>query len=255
MSTKGNIEILSLEQYLQLKEDGFEFEGQSYLFWEYVRLWKDIKPKYFLLENVRMSKKWKDVISGVVGIEPIEIDSSLVSAQRRKRLYWTNISNVEQPRDKKVLLKDIVLSGIVDTDKSYCIDASYFKGGNLKQYFEKSRKQLVFRDDKKTKSFLKKSSGTLSYYKAISQLTGVDEKSNCITNSGQRFSNSGSTNLMYKLDGEIGFRHLTPVECELLQTVPVGYTDNVSNSQRYKMLGNGWTVDVIVHILKNKERE
>jgi len=120
MSTKDEQEILTLEHYLQLKEEAYEFEGQSYLFWEYMRLLNETKPKYFLLENVKMSKKWKDILSKAIGVEPILINSNLVSAQNRQRLYWTNIglnpvglygdlqSIIEQPQDKGILLKDIL---------------------------------------------------------------------------------------------------------------------------------------------------
>jgi DNA (cytosine-5)-methyltransferase 3A len=102
MITSENIEVVTLEKYLELKENGYSFSGQSYLFWEYVRLLKEIKPKYFLLENVLMSPKWKNIITETLGVEPTEINSSLFSIQSRKRLYWTNIiydkniSNKEQ---------------------------------------------------------------------------------------------------------------------------------------------------------------
>jgi site-specific DNA-cytosine methylase len=185
---------------------GFSFAGRqlnfddprSKLFFEFVRILKQAKPKYFLLENVRMKKEFQDIISQHLGVQPIKINSALVSAQNRVRLYWTNIPNVTQPDDKGISLKEIIESGAVDRDKSHCIDANYFKGGNLKSYFEKHRRQLVFNN-------------------------------NMLTD----------------------YRKLTPVECERLQTVPDNYTSVVSNTQRYKMLGNGWTVDVISHILKN----
>ncbi len=183
---------------------GFSFAGKqlnfddprSKLFWEYVRLLRELRPKYFLLENVKMKQESMDVITEALGVEPIFINSSLVSAQNRQRYYWTNIP-FTMPEDKGILLRDIIEDGFVDRDKSYCIDANYWKGGNLTQYFDKKRRQLVFTDD--------------------------------------------------------GFRKLTPLECERLQTVPEGYTAHVSNTQRYKMLGNGWTVDVIAHTLKGME--
>lgn len=183
---------------------GFSFAGsqlnfddpRSQLFFEYVRLLKELKPKYFLLENVRMSQESQDIISEMLGTQPVAINSNLVSAQNRYRLYWTNIP-FDMPEDEGITLKDIIEDGVVDRDKSHCIDANYFKGGNLKSYFEKRRRQLVF---------------------------------------------SG--------DGTENFRNLTPLECERLQTVPEGYTDHVSNTQRYKMLGNGWTVDVVKAIFE-----
>ena len=135
---------------------GFSFAGKqlnfddprSKLFFVYVYMLKQLKPKYFLLENVRMSKQSQDVISEHLGVQPIKINSSLVSAQNRVRLYWTNIPNVTQPKDKGLKLKDILeIDGYVDRDKSHCLDANYFKGGNLKSYFEKHRRQLVFSDN------------------------------------------------------------------------------------------------------------
>lgn len=106
MSTKNNIEILSLEHYLELKQQGFEFEGQSYLFWEYVRALRELKPKYFLLENVMMNAKWKQVISKELGVEPITINSAKLSIQNRKRLYWTNWKVDIDIKDRGILLRD-----------------------------------------------------------------------------------------------------------------------------------------------------
>jgi DNA (cytosine-5)-methyltransferase 3A len=124
MSTKCETEILTLEHYLELKTDGYEFEGQSYLFWEYMRVLKEVKPKYFLLENVMMGEKWERVLSKAIGVNPIEINSALVSAQSRKRLYWTNIGMeprglfgdmecvIPQPKDKGILLRDVLESEV-----------------------------------------------------------------------------------------------------------------------------------------------
>lgn len=169
---------------------------RSGLFFEYVRLLKELKPTYFLLENVRMSKECELIITEMLGVEPVAINSNLVSAHNRHRLYWTNIP-FTVPTDKGIILTGILEDGVVDRDKSHCIDANYFKGGNLKSYFEKHRRQLVFTDHTYTE-----------------------------------------------------YRKLTPLECERLQTVPEGYTNHVSNTQRYRMLGNGWTVDVVSHIFK-----
>jgi site-specific DNA-cytosine methylase len=181
---------------------GFSFAGKqlnfddprSKLFWEYVRLLRELQPKYFLLENVKMKQQSMDVITEALGVEPVFINSNTLSAQNRQRYYWTNIS-CKSPSNIDVMLSDIIENGWVDRTYSHCIDANYFKGGNLKSYFEKHRRQLVFTDESMTE-----------------------------------------------------FRKLTPLECERLQTVPEGYTNHVSNTQRYKMLGNGWTVDVISHI-------
>lgn len=108
MSTEEQIEITTLKQYLKLKKEGFQFIGQSYLFWEFVRMVQELKPKYFLLENVRMSKKWEKVITEALGVEPLRINSSLMTAQNRLRLYWTNIPDVSIPEDKGIKLSDII---------------------------------------------------------------------------------------------------------------------------------------------------
>ena len=112
MVTTDNVEITDLEQYMDLKRNGFRFEGQSYLFWEYVRILTEIRlmnpDVKFLLENVKMTKNWEKVITGVLGVEPILINSSLVSAQNRKRLYWTNIEGVTVPEDKGIQLGDVL---------------------------------------------------------------------------------------------------------------------------------------------------
>ncbi|GAG05900.1 unnamed protein product, partial [marine sediment metagenome] len=159
------------------KQLNFEDE-RSKLFFSFVDLLVLLKPRRFLLENVKMKKEYQDKISGLLGVEPIEINSALVSAQNRKRLYWTDLPLVSQPEDKGIMLKDIVQDGhvdrdksyaitasyrfgtsaqdyllkcrrqqvfsCVDRDKSYCLDANYHKGGNLKSYFEKKRRQQVF---------------------------------------------------------------------------------------------------------------
>ena len=137
MSTKCETEILTLDQYLELKNEGFEFEGQSFLFWEYMRLLNEVKPKYFLLENVMMSEKWEKILTQAIGINPIMINSSLVSAQNRKRFYWTNIGaepdgffgdlvcKIQQPKDKKILLKDILEK---EVDEKYFLSDKLIAG-------------------------------------------------------------------------------------------------------------------------------
>jgi DNA (cytosine-5)-methyltransferase 3A len=218
MATKDEKEILSLESYLSLKEAGFEFEGESYLFWEYVRLLKETNPTYFLLENVMMKDYWKKVISDTLGVEPIMINSNLVSAQDRKRLYWTNIPNVGQPDDLGLHLRDIMEESVAD---KYNI----------------------------TERFYKKKEGTLSYSKSRGNIRPPERKSKTLTTSGHGISNSESTNI--KLSDDY-LRIPTPLECERLQTVPDNYTNvGLLDSHRYKMLGNGWTVSVISHIFKN----
>ena len=184
-----------------------------------------------------MKEESMRVISKCLGVEPIFINSMLVSAQFRQRYYWCNW-DVEQPEDKRILLQDILEDGYTDRDKSYCIDANYFKGGNLKSYFEKSRRQLVYdrcvqigEADINGHDFLKR-----VYWKGAKcpTLTAV-----CGGNQERKVALN-----------DLEWRKLTPIECERLQTLPDNYSAGVSNTQRYKMLGNGWTIDVISHILK-----
>ena len=231
---------------------GFSFAGKqlnfqderSKLFFEFVRLKNELKPKYFLMENVKMKKEYQDVISGYLGCKPVIINSSLVSAQNRVRLYWTNIPGVIPPKNKEIYLADIIENGIVDRNKSYCIDANYAKGGNLNQYFKKSRRQLVFCGAMRERYIVagKRQDGKMKTKGLTKQRIEIryDGKTNTIT-TVQKDNYAVFIN---------GFRKLSPIECERLQTVPDNYTNHVSNSQRYKMLGNGWTVDVIAHIFK-----
>ena len=297
---------------------GFSFAGKrlnfddprSKLFFEYVRLLKALKPKYFLLENVRMKQESQDVISEQLGVQPIVLNSNLVSAQNRHRLYWTNIPVDGLPEDRGIKLRDILEHGYTDREKSHCVDANYFKGGNLKSYFLKNRRQLVFgfADDDKTTSGLilageadvkghgynrrvyhpdgkapslaAASGGNLEpkvlwpasivgrrinddgvrkdYDKdvPITQCLEVHEvdKARCLSTVEKDTLVSdlpkGRYPDAYSNDMRLAWRKLTPLECERLQTVPDGYTDHVSNTQRYRMLGNGFTVDSIAWLLK-----
>ena len=195
---------------------GFSFAGmqlnfddpRSKLFFVYVDILNHIKSVnpnvQFLLENVKMKSEWEEIITNALGVNPIVIDSSWVTAQMRTRLYWTNFP-VTFPRSKSVKLQDILESGYVDREKSYCIDANYYKGANAKSYLEKRRRQVVI----------------------LEPITDIEMQMN-----------------------EGKFRKLSPIECERLQTLPDNYTEGVSNTQRYKMLGNGWTVDVVAHLFK-----
>lgn len=195
---------------------GFSFAGKqlnfederSKLFFDFVRLLKECKPKYFMLENVKMKKESQDVITKFLGVEPIEIVSSKLVPQIRRRLYWTNIPNIEQPNQVNYDVNDF-FSG--NGFPSSCGVDRVFKRKN------------VF------------STITATYYKGI-------------RGSGRP---AVSTKEGFYDDDRKAHRILTPNECEALQTVPKNYTDCVSNTQRYKMLGNGWTVDVIAHIFKN----
>jgi DNA-cytosine methyltransferase len=242
---------------------GFSFAGKqlnfddprSQLFFEYVRLLEALKPKYFLLENVKMKKESEQVITEILGVEPIEINSSLVSAQNRKRLYWTNIPVDGLPDDKGTVLSDVLEEGATDREKSYCIDANYWKGGNLKSYFEKHRRQLVFHTEPKGARIvnrrLDERGKRQDYNTNIKPKPRLelryDDKAGCIT--------TVQKDSVVAFDEGVHWRKLTVTECERLQTVPDGYTCGVSNTQRYKMLGNGWTVDVIKHIFEGLKEE
>lgn len=227
---------------------------RSGLFWKYVEALNTIKPKYFLLENVAsMTKENKDIITKALGVEPILINSALVSAQQRKRLYWTNIPNVTQLEDKGIILEDIIENGIVDRDKAYCVDASYWKGTNLDSYMKKKKRQTKFISVNTAPVRL----GQLKDGRQWDRIYSVKGKSVSLNGNG---GGLGANTGLYKLDlpdGDYIISKLTPLECERLQTLPDGYTkvDRVSNTQRYKCIGNGWTVDVIAHIFKGLKEE
>lgn len=428
MSTKDNIEILTLEHYLELKEQQYEFEGQSYLFWEFMRLLKEVKPKYFLLENVEMGEKWEKVLSKAIGVNGIHINSSLVSAQNRSRIYWTNIgmkptglfgdmeSVIKQPKDKGILLKDILQEEVdekyflseksiayinrnqrnlsfqmnEDDKKSGCVVARYQSGIPNNQIVVKKRVKQINQSKEsggkqpyqqnriydingiapalmQGKSDLLISSGTLRTHKdgegfreiksgkaatipararedgsgqnvvriqkiithnipevvkvrkyevdilnlqkvlkehrlmsiknisislgipktkvehwfrtdnsfsipdpeywirlksllkiettkfdesimSFEEREGVYDKSNRVYDTNGISPTLTSVSAGEKILSPNSIRRLTPIECERLQTVKDNYTNHVSDSQRYKMLGNGWTVDVIAYI-------
>jgi len=222
---------------------GLNFEDpRSKLFFEFVNILKKYRPKYFLLENVKMKKEWQDIISDYIGIEPILINSSLVSAQSRKRLYWTNIPNVVQPEDKKIYLKDIIENGSVDRDKSYCIDANYYKGGSLKNYLEKSRRQIVNLSSNDFHQSEKRLMVKTIPHGYIKENIVARNKYPSLA------AQNPDTKYLIQPENENAWRKLTVIECERLQTFPDNYTEGVSNTQRYKALGNSWTVDIISHI-------
>jgi len=398
MSTKDEIEILELDQYLELKEQGFEFEGQSYLFWEYMRVLTDIR-KYnpdvkFLLENVMMGEKWQRVLTRAIGINPICINSALVSAQNRNRLYWTDIGvepdglfgdlvcKIHQPKDKGIFLRDVLEE---EVDDKYFLSEKALQSLQSLQSWQKRNedngngfKAEIRNEDEKSAVLSTGSQKSSSTYIKINKQGNVSpnqDKASCFTAGGHSGGNhsdmdlivhnmmprssttgkggtgplsrsdgktycldTGNTNAVEikcvrmtgrdpenpksrkpcdkteqmieeRLDDKTGalttvqkdnmvrvvkqlnpskeshgqqpfqqnriydvngiapvlnaqlnngsnmvslvdsrIRRLTPLECERLQTVPDGYTNHVSDSQRYKMLGNGWTVDVVAHI-------
>ena len=253
MATTENIEITDLDQYLDLKIMGFEFTGQSYLFWEYMRILTEVR-KYnpdvkFLLENVVMSKKWGAVLTNAIGVEPVMINGNLLSAQNRKRLYWTNIAEITQPEDKGIFLRDILEDNV--DEKYYVSDKAL--DGMLNRARVNAEKGNHFG----------------------ARIVSPDGKANtlCVAN-GSRGANlvaasrgmhgqalelvpGGKSKRLTEAEIDIivcsghALRWLTPRESARLQTVPDWYEWVVSDTQIYRMCGNGWTVRVIEHILKN----
>jgi len=348
MSTKDEVEIFTLEKYLELKEQGFEFEGQSYLFWEYMRVLTDIR-KYnpdvkFLLENVEMGNKWERVLSEAIGLYAVHINSSLVCAQNRRRIYWTNIrthqeglfcelhSGIPQPKDRGILLKDILESEVDEkyylsdkfnnwlekhalkrgvqvkhldgSTKASCLTVTEAKrnlsndyivamrgrnpdnpsdrstGANLVQTLEPNltgktncitsvqKDNLVmtqnyaqwngpgfdqdnrahFEDGKSGALDIKAGRQKVIFHNMMprSSKTGKGGTGHLSREDGKTYClDTGSTNAI-ELKQRI--RRLTPTECARLQGIPAWYKWCVSDSQQYKLLGNGWQVDTIIHI-------
>lgn len=212
-STACGIDVVSLEQYLQLKEDGFKFDGQSFLFWEYIRIKKELSPKYFLLENVNVSEKWIGMFNDTVGCTPTKINSVIYSAQSRPRMYWTNLkfSHPTSPSEKlEDILEDLPITKELE---------SYMKG-----------------------SF----NGVSRLQKGVFNFIG-DNKSRCLTT-----KTSHPNKFLIDLESE-KYRPLTITELERLQTLPAGYTEieGVTKAQRHEAIGNGFTIDVISSFLKN----
>jgi len=241
-------EIVTLEEYLNAKENGYVFNGYSYLFWEYVRLLKEIKPKYFLLENVNMTKHWENVITKALGIEPIRINSALFSAQNRNRLYWTNLPIKDYPSDSNVSLKSILLEdnefeNVGDTmtvqkslpklQKKYGYIPKMFNAYNVSEITQKSPTLSLG-------SMVTSSCATTIFIK---------NENGCYNVKNNKININSNEYITDLDDGKYILRKLTPIECERLQTLPDNYTDGVSDCQRYKMIGNGWTVDAIKWIL------
>ena len=193
-------------------------DDRSKLFFEFVRLKDELKPKWFILENVVMRQDIQDAISNLLGVKPIKINSALFSGQNRKRLYWTNIPNVEEKIAQSVASLPQITGKSILTDQTYEI-ATVRKGKNG------SPRQIVKPATDKLGCL------TASYYKGVNA-DGRPAKSKFFG------------------DYEAGkIEMLSPLECERLQTVPEGYTEGISKTQRYKALGNGFTVEVISFIL------
>lgn len=247
---------------------GFSFAGKqlnfsdprSRLFFEFVRILDEVKPRHFLLENVKMKKEYQDIISKYIGVEPIEINSALVSAQNRKRLYWTNIPGIVQPTDRGILLKEIVL----DDAEPIVLHNLYggFNEKTVRVFEDKSPTLRTAAGGGHIPSFVKKD--LMLNPKAIEYMNRKvkdgrnhwdfqhhsdikDDKSATVV---ANFFKGVPYNVFKDWDC---IRKFHPIECERLQTLPDNYTEGISNTQRYKSIGNGWTVDVIAHILSFME--
>lgn len=239
MVTTDKVDITDLQTYLDLKEMGFEFEGQSYLFWEYMRILTDIR-KYnpdvkFLLENVKMSKKWEAVLTKAIGVEPVMINSNLLSAQNRKRLYWTNIAEIPQPKDEGILIRDILED---EVDEKYYVSDKAIQGmiNRTERNMEKGINFGV-----RGVSPGGKANTLCVYHESLDH--------NLIMDSRGRPDCPTTVQRAKLLQFRGMLRRLTPKECARLQTVPEWYEWAVSDTQIYRMCGNGWTVKVIEHIL------
>jgi len=324
MSTKCEIEVYTLDQYLKLKDQNFEFEGQSYLFWEYMRILTDIR-KYnpdvkFLLENVEMLKKWERTLSQAIGVFGVHINSNRVSAQNRARIYWTNIktkkvglfgelhSDIPQPKDEGILLKDIIETDV--SEKYFLSDkllekitfynkgngevANLNKGGECGSVYELNCKMscLAATDYKQPKQVLIEQNGFVKIdrkgnikpdqTKASALTIGGHAAGNhsdmdviCVSMVGRKVDENGKRKdnsnikaiqrLEPNIDGKTNclttvqkdnlliqnyrIRKLTPTEYANLQTIPSWYKWKCSDTQIYRMCGNGWTVKAIQHIV------
>lgn len=272
----------------QGRETGIDGEGGRF-FREYVRALHESKCKYFLYENNHsIHKDIKAAISTALGVDYIMINSALVSAQQRKRCYWTNIPGITQPEDRGLLLNDILESGkginTAKSGKSLTLVATYGKRAMSNilsnksrrttgvaevvcvaqrgRYFngeDKTRQCIEGRKDGKTNCFTTTTKdnlvavpiriGDIGSTGQAQRVYSVHGKSVCLSTAS---GGQGAATGLYKIDlpdGDYIIRKLTPVEAERLQTLPDDYTDCICNTQRYKTLGNGWTVDVIAHIL------
>lgn len=257
------------------KKDRKGLDGErSGLFWEYVRILREIRPTFFILENVAsMPKESKDLISTTLGIEPIMINASLVSAQNRKRLFWVGYYepstgyirvNVKQPDDKGILLKEI-LEDDNENVKACSLRGRYVIEGKRKDVKGAKTEQRLEIGGDKANSITTVQKDSLVFIGGIGKKDWVGDGKYFSRNypQGQRvYSPEGKTPTLsanggglgaktglYEIDGDI--RKLTPIECERLQGLPDNYTEGVSNTQRYKALGNAFNVDVVAHILKH----
>ena len=265
LSTKEGMEVLDLQTYLELKENGFEFEGQSYLFWEYIRIYHELiergdNPKFFL-ENVEMGKKWESVFNETMGRKGIHINSALVSAQNRRRIYWTDIhDDIPQPEDRGILLRDILEE---EVDEKYFLSDKMIeclKGRVKTEKFSPVQfSPIKFSYEQKARTIntrLFKMGDNDNYIQVDNvkkNIRNIDDKAHTLLATSHKGAMANGMTIVD--NGNFRIRRLTPTECARLQTVPEWYVwDGISDTQRYKMLGNGWNIETIKHIFKYLRR-
>lgn len=202
---------------------------KSGLFYEFIRLFNETNPTYFLLENVKMDKKWEDEISKILGVYPIEIDSAWVTGAFRKRLYWTNIPIRKDLVNKNVNLQDILEYGYTERTKARCLLESDSRPlatpvKMFHRHYSSGFTTLIFKDRQ--------------HY--------IDCKNHYDTN----YKGLSANDIVCDSNVYDGVRYLTKKERELLQSVPVGYCDSLRENEAASLLGDGWTVDVIAHLLE-----
>lgn len=223
---------------------------RSRLILHYKRLLEECNPKYFLLENVVMSDYHRKQVSKMVGAKPIIIDSGLVSAQRRNRMYWTNIPDVTQPEDKKIQLWDVIERDAAYTQPELLVARRHYENSEVTRLADQFQGGVAFTEARTKESAKNRSrcrrAGLPDTSKRRDKILvpRQDDKMNCLT--AKQTHRDGAL-----LDENLNFRRLSPIECERLQTYEDNYTAGVSRTQRYKVLGNSFTVDVIAHILKH----
>ena len=286
---------------------GFSFAGKqlnfsderSKLFFEFVRLRDKLKPKYFLLENVVMKKEYQDVISSYLGVQPLMLNSSLFTAQNRKRLYWTNFPIDCDIQDKNIVLQDILEEdGIACKEmtnangKSHCLTATYngavwwnsiqrkqrtmvgcIEVGHAEEYahYKHEQAKRVYHQEGKSPTLLTMQGGNREPKVATYSTKGGRIVNRRLDENGTRKDNQldlpfttqievrqdDKTNCLTTVQKDnvivkgMTWRKLTPLECERLQGLPDNYTNHVSKTQRYKMLGNGFNIPTISHIIKD----
>jgi intein/homing endonuclease len=227
--TANNIIVHNCQDFSQANRERKGVEGsKSGLFWEWVRLVKETRPKYFLLENVKMKKEHEKVVTDVLGVEPIKINSKLVSGQLRNRLYWTNIPDIKIPEEIDIKLQDVLTDGYTDREKSRCLLESDSRPlatpvKMFHRYYSTGFTTLVFKSEQ--------------HYLDCKEHYDTHHK-------GKAAKDILESDPVYE-----GLRYLNQTELERLQTVPEGYTKSLSRNNAACLLGDGWTVDVIRHIL------